>query len=350
MKSIIFNSEIKNDHLIKIAVHHTYGLISAISQRSILLLNHDMNIVGQYFDSDPSEKYYSLCFIDLKYNWNIQHIISDQVHENETLTKPFVAVGVNSVLIKIVDIETGKFAQILRGHTGIITVLKSIDHYIISGSGDNTIRIWDCHTETCIGIMGGMFGHKGTILSIDIHYSQKKIISAGIDCTIKEWNIEPFYHSDNEDNYLQSPLYTYEELYNSPIVQAKYYGDIIISMSDYVMIAVLSNNLYNTIHSNLPQFINNQDILSIDKPFILGHIQLKTPCLSFSIVQNTFIGLNTNGEIFYFDLSSGWSQNTLLINYLKLIHFLDFVYDNNFIYIVHGDGISRENISPDIIK
>ena len=82
-----------------------------------------------------------------------------------------------------------KCVNILDKHTDSITCLiySSCNKYIISGSKDKSIKIWDLLTGKCIRTL---LGHKNGISSITLTKDGKNIFSASLDKTIKIWHTE----------------------------------------------------------------------------------------------------------------------------------------------------------------
>jgi F-box and WD-40 domain protein 1/11 len=74
-----------------------------------------------------------------------------------------------------------------EGHTGAIYVLKVRDPYLVSGSADKTIRIWDINTDRLLRILSS--GHESSITSLhfDAHPEKDIIISADADGNILVW-------------------------------------------------------------------------------------------------------------------------------------------------------------------
>ena len=52
------------------------------------------------------------------------------------------------------QIQLGK-TKVLEGHTKLIRSVFIKDNLIISGSYDNTIRIWDINTGNCLKVLEG---------------------------------------------------------------------------------------------------------------------------------------------------------------------------------------------------
>ena len=109
---------------------------------------------------------------------------------------------------KILDkkelIKSFEFRHFLmeKGHSGAIkSVSISLDgKYIVSGSHDKTIKIWDIKTAECLKTLEG---HKYSVNSVAISPNGKYIVSGSSDSTIKIWNIktgENIYTIDNTYN------------------------------------------------------------------------------------------------------------------------------------------------------
>jgi len=104
--------------------------------------------------------------------------------------------------IKIWDLSTFKLVTTLEGHTDIITslVVSSVENttdlsdnigkqYIISGSYDKTIKIWDFSTFKLVETLEG---HTNWINSVAVSKDNKYIISGSSDDTIKIWDLSTF--------------------------------------------------------------------------------------------------------------------------------------------------------------
>ena len=91
--------------------------------------------------------------------------------------------------IIILDALTGRQAAVLSGHTGWINSLTySLDGiFLVSGSSDKTIKLWDVQTG---GIIKTLCGHTDQVRSVSISVDNTMIASASGDKTICLWNIK----------------------------------------------------------------------------------------------------------------------------------------------------------------
>lgn len=88
--------------------------------------------------------------------------------------------------IKLWHLETGKLIRTLKGHTDqVCTIALSPDEQIIaSGSADKTIKLW--HLETG-ELLGTFAGHGNTVTALAFTDSGEILVSASLDKTIKIW-------------------------------------------------------------------------------------------------------------------------------------------------------------------
>jgi WD domain, G-beta repeat. len=75
------------------------------------------------------------------------------------------------------------FNLYLQGHTSMILSLAvtSDNKYIVSGSDDKTIRIWNLFQKNTRTIFEG---HLGSVNSVTVTSNNKHIVSGSSDCTI----------------------------------------------------------------------------------------------------------------------------------------------------------------------
>lgn len=71
-----------------------------------------------------------------------------------------------------------------EAHAGYVYSLQFDNQVIVSGSRDNTIKVWDMATRCCLLTLEG---HTGSVLCLQ--FDETKIISGSSDSTIKIWDI-----------------------------------------------------------------------------------------------------------------------------------------------------------------
>ena len=100
----------------------------------------------------------------------------------------FLVSGSNDYTINLWDIQTGGVIKIFYGHTSyVLSVSISSDCTMIaSGSLDDTIRLWDIQTGECCHIIGG---HKKPVNSVSFFPRNPQLLmSASHDHTVRQWN------------------------------------------------------------------------------------------------------------------------------------------------------------------
>ena len=57
-------------------------------------------------------------------------------------------------------------------------------HFLVSGSDDETCRVWDLHSHTCVGVLEGQHSNKISALAFT---DSNRLVSASQDTTVKVW-------------------------------------------------------------------------------------------------------------------------------------------------------------------
>jgi serine/threonine protein kinase len=97
--------------------------------------------------------------------------------------------GSEDETVKVWDAHTGQETLTLKGHTGTVqSVAFSPDgQRIVSGSWDQTLKMWDAQTgrETCT-----LKGHGWAVTGVAFSPDGKRIVSASWDQTVKVWDAQ----------------------------------------------------------------------------------------------------------------------------------------------------------------
>lgn len=98
----------------------------------------------------------------------------------------FLVSGSWDQTIKIWQLDTGKLIRTLKGHRDkVYAIALSPDEQIIaSGSADQTIKLW--HLETG-ELLGTFAGHSNTVTALAFTTSGEILVSGSLDKTIKIW-------------------------------------------------------------------------------------------------------------------------------------------------------------------
>ena len=97
--------------------------------------------------------------------------------------------GSDDNTIRVWDLDTGACLKTLEGHTSSVkaVALTSDGKRIVSGSGDKTIRVWDLETGTCLKTLEG---HRDFLHAVALTSDDKRIVSVSWDSTIRVWDFE----------------------------------------------------------------------------------------------------------------------------------------------------------------
>ncbi|KAF9359155.1 hypothetical protein BGX26_013008 [Mortierella sp. AD094] len=95
----------------------------------------------------------------------------------------FLITGSYDNTAKVWNIETGECLRTLKGHALCVRALHFDEAKLITGSMDRTLKIWNYHTGQCIRTLQG---HTDGVVSLD--FDSRILASGSVDSTIKIWN------------------------------------------------------------------------------------------------------------------------------------------------------------------
>ena len=76
--------------------------------------------------------------------------------------------------LKVWKLKTGICIKILRGHSAPVLAIQAQGNRLIPGSGDKTIRIWHLDTGYCAAILAG---HNDAVTCLTLDREEQRIVS-----------------------------------------------------------------------------------------------------------------------------------------------------------------------------
>ncbi|KAF9098174.1 hypothetical protein BGX29_007744 [Mortierella sp. GBA35] len=95
----------------------------------------------------------------------------------------FLITGSYDNTVKVWNIETGECLRTLTGHALCVRALHFDEAKLITGSMDRTLKIWNYHTGQCIRTLQG---HTDGVVTLD--FDSRILASGSVDAAIKIWN------------------------------------------------------------------------------------------------------------------------------------------------------------------
>ena len=96
--------------------------------------------------------------------------------------------------VRIWNLQDKSQEAVLRGHTGYVKsiVITRDNKYIITGSDDRTIRIWNFEARSQAAVL---IGHTKSVWSVAISSNSKYIASGFFDHSVRLWNFKEKYQT-----------------------------------------------------------------------------------------------------------------------------------------------------------
>lgn len=129
----------------------------------------------------------------IEMNWRTKPIRTPKElkgHDDHVITclqfsGDLIVSGSDDNTLKVWSLTTGRCVRTLVGHTGGVWSSQMSGNTIISGSTDRTLKVWDADKGICLHTL---YGHTSTVRCMHLH--GKKVVSGSRDATLRVWDIE----------------------------------------------------------------------------------------------------------------------------------------------------------------
>ncbi|XP_011314214.1 F-box/WD repeat-containing protein 7 [Fopius arisanus] len=130
---------------------------------------------------------------NIKMNWRTMPIRPPKVlkgHDDHVITclqfsGNRIVSGSDDNTLKVWSAVTGKCLRTLVGHTGGVWSSQMAGTTVISGSTDRTLKVWNADTGQCIHTL---YGHTSTVRCMHLHGN--KVVSGSRDATLRVWQVD----------------------------------------------------------------------------------------------------------------------------------------------------------------
>ena len=227
----------------------------------------------------------------------------------------YIAFGgnTNSIFLYMINIEKEELTENIEeliGHKNDVNDLKFLtvnQNILISASSDSTVRLWDVKQKKLLCIYGGPFGHPSHVLTVDFHYSEQFIASAGFDQVVMFWDIDfvlKKYNNNNKENNFKCVLKTkpfFETLVHENYIDTvKFVGDLVLSKSTNGVILLWK-----------PMFNDEKDHHFVIKKLFYTSSKIWYIKFHLNLAENLlFIG--DVGGMYIFDLNNHKNSNSAM--------------------------------------
>ncbi|KAK0053562.1 polycomb protein EED-like isoform X1 [Biomphalaria pfeifferi] len=169
---------------------------------------------------------------------------------DEATGQPILAVAGVRGIIRIISPTVGLCIKQFVGHGNAVNELKFKPkdyNILLSVSKDHDLRLWNVKTGVCAVILGGVDGHRDEVLSADFYLSGSKIVSCGMDHSLKIWNLEKadikkalqeshYYTTSKQDEpfpteYCHFPEFSTRDIHRNYVDCVRWLGNLVLSKS-----------------------------------------------------------------------------------------------------------------------
>uniref|UniRef100_H3C7M7 F-box domain-containing protein n=1 Tax=Tetraodon nigroviridis TaxID=99883 RepID=H3C7M7_TETNG len=128
----------------------------------------------------------------IDHNWRNGHTLQPMVlkgHDDHVITclqfsGDLIVSGSDDNTLKVWSSVTGKCLRTLTGHTGGVWCSQMAEATVVSGSTDRTLRVWDATSGECVHTL---YGHTSTVRCMHLHGN--RVVSGSRDTTLRLWDV-----------------------------------------------------------------------------------------------------------------------------------------------------------------
>ncbi|KAK4015393.1 F-box/WD repeat-containing protein 7 isoform X1 [Daphnia magna] len=130
---------------------------------------------------------------NIELNWRVRPVPQPRVlkgHDDHVITclqfcGNRIVSGSDDNTLKVWSATTGKCMRTLQGHTGGVWSSQMQGNIIVSGSTDRTLKVWNAESGQCLHTL---YGHTSTVRCMHLHGN--KVVSGSRDATLRVWDVE----------------------------------------------------------------------------------------------------------------------------------------------------------------